>query len=83
MINFNFSSEIYYTKDRIYFWHTIPIYQLAYAQILQDNLELPKQNTIAKAQNLPFGIISTFLPKLAEKIELMSIADSPRIVDAA
>lgn len=42
-----------------------------------------KQNKIAEVQNLPFGIISTLLPTLANKIQLMSVADSSRIVVSA
>lgn len=79
-MDFNFSFVVYCTKNRIHFRHPIPISSLAYAQRLQGNLVLPKQNTITKVQNLPFGIISSVLSTLAEKIELMSIADSSRIV---
>lgn len=61
----------------------ITISQLAYAQRLQGNLILAKQNTIMKVQNLSFSIISILLPVLADKIELMSIADSSRIVVSA
>lgn len=58
----------------------ITIDRFVYAQRLQDNLVLPKQNIITEAENLPFSIISKLLPKSAEKNELMSVADSSRTV---
>lgn len=61
----------------------ITIARLVYAQRLQDNLVLPKQNIITEVQNLPFSIFSTLLPTSADKIELMSIADSLRTVAPA
>lgn len=57
-----------------------PFPDLPVLRRLQGNLVFPKQNTITKIQNLPFSIISILLPTLTEKIELMSIADSSRIV---
>lgn len=83
MINFNFSLGIFYPKHRISFWDTYPHFPTHLCLETIYNSVLPKAKHRYKVQNFPFGIVSILLPTLADKVELMSIADSSRTVVSA
>lgn len=80
MIHFNFSSGLFCPKYGVHFWHTYKYCQTCLCSETTRPFSITKAKHNTEVQNLPFSIISMLLPTSADKIELMSIADSLRTV---
>ena len=68
MVNFKFSPGIFCSRHGVHFWHAYPHLLTCLGLETTKQLVLPKQSTITKVQNLPFGIISILFPTFAEKL---------------